>query len=334
VRTITSSALSVGRFVPDSYGVAVSTSGVLATANASCVAAGTGATFLGQGFGWATAPRVTVTGRNAAGATTLLWTGSLMKLAPGAGLVPALSVASAGTASLAASYAATTVQDLGSGQARLQAGALDRFVLDTPGSTPQVSTTPTWQWQLAITDSSEAGTAGNPQPGVTATQGSVLFDQGAVFHSGRLSLASAHGGVRSGVRMLMQLQRYTAAGWVTMTEDRGCVTVQRDQLEVGTPSGVFVGNVCAAPLTANATTAGGRAWLALPATPAAAAGRLALRVAGTAASGDACSPTATVQPVVSLGLPWLTGGAAGVGPVATATWGRPQGDVVLRREVW
>ncbi len=334
VRTVTSIALSVGRFVPDSYGVAVSTSGVLATANASCLAAGTGATFLGQGFGWATTPQVTVTARNAAGATTVLWTGSLMKLAPGAGLVPALSVASAGTASVAASYAATTVQDLGSGQARLQAGALDRFVLDTAGSTPQASTTPSWQWQLAITDSSEAGTAGNPQPGATATQGSVLFDQGGAMHSGRLALASAHGDARSGVRMLMQLQRYTAAGWVTMTEDRGCVTVQRGQLEVGTPNGVFVGNLCAAPLTADATTAGGRAWLALPATPAAATGRLALRVAGTAASGSACSPVPAVQPVVSLGLPWLTGGAAGAGPLATATWGRPQRDMVMRREVW
>ena len=334
LRTLTSSALSVGRFVPDSYGVAVSTSGVLATANASCLAAGSGATFLGQGFGWATTPQVTVTARNAAGATTLLWTGSLMKLAPGAGLAPALSVASAGTASLAASYAAATVLDLGSGQARLQAGALDRFVLDTAGSTPQASTTPSWQWQLAITDSSEAGSAGNPQPGATATQGSVLFNQGSAVHSGRLALASAHGDARSGVRMLMQLQRYTAAGWVTMTEDRGCVTVQRGQLEVGTPSGVFVGNLCAAALTANATTAGGRAWLALPATPAAASGRLALRVAGTAASGSACSPVPAVQPVASLGLPWLTGGAAGGGPLATATWGRTQRDMVMRREVW
>ena len=133
----------------------------------------------------------------------------------------------------------------------------------------------------------------------------------------------------------LQLQRYGAAGWVTMTEDRGCVTVQRAQLELGSPSGVFVGaGVCAAPLAANATTAGGRAWLALPATPGAAPGRLAVRVAGTAASGNACSPVGAVQAVSSLNMPWLTGGTAGAGPLATATWGTPQRDLVLRREIW
>jgi CSLREA domain-containing protein len=334
-RTISSSALAVGRFVPDSYALTIHTAGVLATASASCLSPGSGATFNGQGFGWATTPQVTVTARNAAGATTLHWTSSLMKLAPGAGLVPTLAVANAGSATLAASYAATTVQDLSAGQVRLQAGALDRFVLDTSAGAPQPSTTPTWQWQLAVTDSAEAGVAGNPQPSGTATQGSVLFDQGGTFHSSRLALATAHGDARSGVRMLMQLQRYTAAGWVTMTEDRGCVTVQRNHLEMDTPSGVFTSaGVCAAPLSTSATTDGGRAWLALPATPGGAPGRLAVRVAGTAASGSACSPAGAVQPVASLGMPWLTGGSSGAGPQATATWGRPQRDLVLRREIW
>jgi hypothetical protein len=113
------------------------------------------------------------------------------------------------------------------------------------------------------------------------------------------------------------------------------VSVQRSQLWVQDPSGVFASNgVCAAPLAATATTAGGRAWLRMPATPGGAPGRLALRLPGDGASGNACSSTGTAQAGAGLGLPWLLGGSAGTGPVALATWGSPNRDVVLRREVW
>ena len=71
-RTLQSGAVGVGRFVPDSLAVSVSAPGTLATANGACMASGQGATFIGQGFGWATAPQVTVTARNAAGGSVRL----------------------------------------------------------------------------------------------------------------------------------------------------------------------------------------------------------------------------------------------------------------------
>ena len=99
----------------------------------------------------------------------------------------------------------------------------------------------------------------------SANQNPVGWNLGAVFHSGRLALSPGHGDARSGVRQLVQLQRYTSTGWVTMTEDRGCVTVAPANLGVESPSGVFVSNGdCAAPATASVTTEGGRAWIVLP----------------------------------------------------------------------
>jgi hypothetical protein len=225
--------------------------------------------------------------------------------------------------------------DLGGGQARLAASSLDRFVLDLPAGSVQSSVTPSWTWTLAVNDASEAGVAGNPSWTASASQPAVPFDQGAVFHTGRLTLSPSHGDARVGVRALLQLQRRTDAGWVTMTEDRGCVSVQPQHLGVESPSGVFsTSGDCAAPMTSSTTTAGGRAWLRLPATPGAAPGRLTLRLAGDAASGHSCSAAGASAALVSLGLPWLLGGPGGSGPAALATWGLPNRDLVLRRERW
>ena len=335
VRTFASAAVGVGRFVPDSFTATVSTPGQFATANGTCMASGTGSIFIGQGFGWAIAPQVTLTARNAAGATTTYWAGTLMKLVAGSGNLPSLVVGAAGSATLSSSFGSVAVAGLGSGQARLTASSSDRFVLELPAGSVQPSVTPSWTWALAVTDASEAGTIGNPTLAVTGTQGGVAFDLGGVFHSARLSLSPSHGDARSGVRVLVQLLRYTAAGWVTMTEDRGCITLQPQNLGVESPVGIFISaGVCAAPMPAGVTTAGGRVWIALPATPGAAPGRLTLRLAGAAASGNSCTPAGATQPIVPMALPYLLGGAASAGPAALATWGAPNRDAVLRRETW
>lgn len=331
-RRISSAVVSTGRFVPDSLELALATSGTLATANGACLAAGSGATFFGQGFGWATPPQVTVTARNADGQTTALWGGELMKLVP-SGITPGLSAS--GSASLSTSFGGASVTALGAGQARVDAAGTDRFLLELPTGAVQPSVTPTWAWTLAVSDASEAGVAGNPTLTTSVQQTGVPFDRGAVFHSGRLALAPAHGDARSGVRALVQLQRWSSAGWITMTEDRGCVTVQPRHLVVANPSGVFTtAGACAAPLATDTPTRGGRAWLVLPATPGGAPGRLWLRLAGEAASGQACTAAGAVQPLAALGQPWLTGGVTGAGPGAWATWGSPNREPLLRREIW
>lgn len=331
-RTLLSQGLDVGRFVPDRYVLSSSTLGQLNTANASCLASGYGATFLGQPFNWATTPQVTVTALNAGGATTTYWTGTLMKLARGS-TSSTLAVSAAGSAALSASYGAIGVTDLGAGQTRLAVSMLDRFVLDL-ASGAQDSVTPGWTWTLQTNDPSEAAVAGNPTLAASISQ-SPGFNSGGVFHSGRLTLQPAHGDTRVGPRSLVQLQRFSSAGWVTMTEDRGCVTITRAHVGVSSPTGVFATlGACAAPLTNTATTRGGRAWLVFPPTPGGSPGRLALRLNGAAAAGQSCSGPGAAQAATALPPSWLLGGPAGAGPSALATWGRPQRDATLRREIW
>ena len=332
-RLVNSATANAGRFVPDSLIATITPTPQLATANAACLAAGSGATFFGQGFGWASAPQVTLTARNAAGATTLYWSGALMKLNAASG-TPTLATSGAGSATLASSFGALGLVDLGNGQARFTASSLDRFVLDLPAATVQPSLTPGFTWTLNVSDNSESGVSGNTSLAASVAQAALTFDAGGVFHSGRLALSPAHGDARVGLRLQMELQRYTSAGWVTMTEDRGCVTVQPRNLGVESPSGVFASSICAAPLAANVSTRGGRAWLPLPGTPNAAPGRLALRLAGAAASGNSCAGLNTTQALSPLNLPWLLGSNSGAGPLALASWGRANRDAVLRRETW
>ncbi len=332
-RQLQSVATPVGRFVPDSLVASVAAPGVLATANASCMASGTAATFYGQGIGWQTAPRVIVTARNAQGDTTRHWQGPLMKITATSGVVPAMTASGTAGAALGSTFGTLAVTGLGDGRARIDASTNDLFLLQAPGGSALDESTPGWQYSLSITDSAEAAEAGNPTFATTATQGPVGFSAGGRFVSGRVALTPGHGDARSGVRMLLQLQRYTPAGWVTMTEDRGCVTVAPQQLALSAPAGVFqTAGVCAAPVAGGVTTAGGRAWLAFAASPGGAPGRLLAQVAGASPTGTACSAGGLGTPAQPLGQPWLMPG--GSGPQALAIWGVPKREAVLRRETW
>jgi CSLREA domain-containing protein len=327
-RTIASGDILVGRFVPDRFDVAVSQPGVLGTANAACTAAGAGYTFFGQAFGWNAAPQATVTARNAQGTTTVNWTGALQKLDPVAHATQTLSVSAPAGTALAQSHAAMTRTDLGAGIARLSAQSPGVFSL-ARGATPVASTSPTLAWALAVADASEAAVAGNGTVTGSAAQAGLGFDQGSVFHHGRLALAPGHGDARRGVRLMLELQRFNGNGWVTLTEDRGCVTVTPQQIAVSNGQGVFTtAGLCAAPPLAGATTRGGRAWLPLPGTPGQAPGRLRLGLQlGSIATGQACSAVGVATAVAPLGLPHL-----GTDPSAVLSWGRPNRDIVLTRE--
>jgi hypothetical protein len=336
-RTLTTTDLAVGRFVPDAYQLSLTRGGRLATGNLACMASGAANTFYGQGISWQTTPQITVTALNAAGNTVQLWAGSLMKLT-GSAATPSMAASNAGSATLSSSFGAVSVSALGGGLARLESNALDRFLLELPTGTVQSSRTPGWSFALALSDTSEAVVAGNPTLSASLGSSAVTMPDGGSFHSGRVSLAAAYGDARAGVRTLVQLQRYTDAGWVTITEDQGCVTVAPQNLVVASPSGVFntAAGLCAAPMSASVSTKGGRAWLSLPATPGGAVGRLRLQLAGPGidiATDKSCNGN-VVTAAQPLNLPWLMGGSAATGPANMATWGLPTRDPTLRREFW
>jgi hypothetical protein len=232
-----------------------------------------------------------------------------------------------------------TLTDLGGGTARLAAQAPASFSLARDPAAPVASSTPVFGWAASIADASEAAVTGNGSITGTVAQAGIAFNQGAVFHTGRLALAPGHGDARTGVRLLVELQRYSAAGWVTMTEDRGCVAVSPTHITVSAPQGVFsTSGLCAAPAQAAVTLRGGRAWVSLPGTPGRAAGRLTAGLNLAAASGGAaCQAAGVLVPSVPMNLPHLMGAWGGVAtltaePRAMLTWGKPNRDVDLTRE--
>jgi hypothetical protein len=335
-RQIWAASVNAGRFVPDHYQVTQAVSGVLGTANAACTAPGAGYTFYGQSFGWSGAPQVTVTALNALGAITTAWTGSLMKLLP-TYLTQTMSASGASGATVSQTVGAMTMNDQGNGKVQVSAQGSDKFALSR-GTTPLAANSPVFAWNLAIADISEAALVGNGTVSGSGSQSPVGFDQGSVFYTGRLALAPGHGDARTGVRMLAELQRYTPNGWVTMTEDRGCVTVPRAAIAVDTPVGSFAtAGVCDAPVQATVTTQGGRAWLSAPGTTGAMPGRLSHHLnLGAVASGQSCQAKGVPQPAQTLNLPYLQGAygtpSMDQDPSAMLTWGRPNHDIVLQRE--
>jgi len=331
-RRIASGALAVGRFVPDNYTLALAAAPSLHTANAACTKPGAGYTFIGQPTGWASAPQITVTARNAAGGITSYWSGALMKLLP-ANLVPAMVVANAGTASLGSTWGTVTVSDLGGGQVQATASNTDSFKLSV--ATTQATVSPSFTWSLALTDASEAATAGNPTLTASVSQANVAFDGGSLFHSGRLNLTGGNGDARVGVKMLLQMQRLTSTGWATMTEDQGCISVPTSALTASQATGIFTtAGVCAAPPAGTATTAGGRAWLVLPAAPGGKTGSLQWQLMLDGASGTACQAAGQTRAAQSLQKAWLLPPGVTVGPAAKASWGLPSRDLMYRHELF
>jgi len=339
-RLISGSTLTVGRFVPDSYATSVTTAGVFATANGACTASGSGYTFAGQAFSWATLPQVRLTARNAAGVTTQNWTGSLMKLVAATHASAIFSIGNAGGSMLATALGPVTVTDIGAGMATLTRSSADSFVVNRATSTPLATVNPTLGITTNVNDTSEGGTAGNTATAASAVQSGISFNAGSAFHHGRIQLVSGHGDARVGVRVLVELQRFTSAGWARMSEDRGCISVPATAVAIGNGRGRFANaGICAAPLPAGSiTTAGGRAWLRLPGSPGALPGAVTVRLnLGGAGTGNACTPASLPAAAGTMNLPHLRGAFGGAttldqDPRANATWGRANREMVMRSE--
>jgi len=338
-RLVESTVVDVGRFVPDNYLLALATPGVLATAQGSCAASGAGFTFFGQAFGWSTAPQVTITARAADGSTTVNWAGTLMKLDAAAHASTTLSASATPAVSLTSALGPRAIAAAGPGQATLTVSAADAYAL-LRAATPQVSAVPVFNWLAQVNDTSETAVAGNAATTGSVTQSAVAFSLGGTFHYGRLKLNGAHGDMRVGVRMLIELQKYTAAGWTRLAEDDHCLTTPATAYAYESPQGRFSGsgNLCVAPLSGAVALRGGRGWLLLPKSPDNLPGRLTLRLNLSAtASGTSCSAAGAALSATTMNLPYLQGAWAGSAanaddPFAAASWGQINREFVLRRE--
>jgi len=204
-------AVTVGRFVPDHFDVAANTPAFLP-------ACGT-FTYLGQPFGFGTAPVWTATAKNAAGATTLNYTGSLFKLTAAAIAGQAWSAAS-GTVAPIGTLPAVSVADtgLGSGQLTFSVGnpnsggglAFARAALAAPFNA-------SLSLSANILDSEGVAYAANPyqQTGIGFDDGNAGTGMDSEMRFGRLRLSNAYGSERLALPVPLTAQYWNGQGFVT-----------------------------------------------------------------------------------------------------------------------
>lgn len=265
----TNALIYAGRFVPNDYRLQLNTP-LFQTFGGSC--ATRSFTYLGQPFGYATAPLVTVTAQNATGGTTVnfrtsggLWTlKTPLASSSNACTAPTQTCAlqrqdAAAKTRLTATYSytssgatpgwdggqlvvgnATLVSaENGAGQLTLPAG--DKLALLRPAAPPPPFTA-NISVALQLDDFAEAGVAGNPaQISGALAAAPVAFDAGNAFRHGRLRLINYIGSELLRPRVEYRAEYWDGSRWTTNAADN-CTSL-------------VAGNIATGGLTVNALSA-------------------------------------------------------------------------------
>ncbi|WP_369600987.1 DUF6701 domain-containing protein [Hahella sp. SMD15-11] len=178
-KTLTSSTGNVGRFIPADFSLSISQPGSL---DSACTAAGT--SYIGQAIPWANVPIVTITARNASGATTQNYTGAFARLV--AGDVSVTAPASDSTNGLSVTATLNTGALSGSnGVFQYSFSALDTFIYDKVLTAKVAPFVADLRPQLtAVTDSDGVSATGMPLS---------LTPAGSTVYWGRMKLENAFG---------------------------------------------------------------------------------------------------------------------------------------------
>jgi MSHA biogenesis protein MshQ len=251
-----SSATSIGRFVPDHFDISSNTPAFMPACGSF--------TYLGQPFGFGTAPVWDVTARNSAGATARNYTGSLFKLA--AGSVSGQTWTSThGVPAAVGSLPSVTVSDLGGGVGSLTFGVGDPAAgggLAFSRTSAMAPFDASLTLAASVTDSESVAYAGNPY-----LHSGIGFDGGhAEQRFGRLRLSNASGSERLALPVPFTAQYWNGQGFVTNTADH-CTAP-------GTPSLTFF------PATADNHLASGQTNASVNASLVAGNGNLRLSAPG------------------------------------------------------
>ena len=214
-RTIESAAVNVGRFVPDHFDLTTASTPVFKTFNDTTCAVRS-FTYAGQPFGYLTLPQATITAKNAAGVTTLNYSGALWKLTP-AGAVQSHTPVT-GNLDIGL-LGAPTVTESGGGMGTLIANADDEiaFVRTVPVAPflADISLT------MSIQDIAEAGVSGNGTVDtlVSALFASIAFDVSNQIRFGQLILSNAHGSELLGLPVPIETRYWNGSGFALNADD-------------------------------------------------------------------------------------------------------------------
>lgn len=332
-RVIQSPVFSIGRFVPDHFELAPANTPMFLTFNdASC--ASRAFTYVGQPFGYATAPRAAISAKNATGATTQNYAGILWKLAP----AWATQTYTAATGTLDTGLVGTpTVAETGAGTGTLAAHPDDvlAFVRTTPVAPFAAAITLT----MRVRDEAEAAVAGNGiiDTAAPALFADIAFDAGNAMRFGRLALTNAHGAELLALPVPIEAQYWDGSHFVRNVAD-ACTRLVAGQVALANWRRDLA--PCETSVTLSGRFIAGRGNLRLSAPGAGNTGSVDLSVQlGTTASGSTCVGGAP-GPATPAAQPWLqgawTGAAYDRNPAARASFGLFRGNrtLIYQREMY
>lgn len=221
-RFIESAVFDVGRFVPDHFDLGTANTPKFKTFNdATCTPRSF--TYIGQPFGFVTAPQATIAAKNASGATTANYRGGLWRLAA-ADLTQTYSytLTPASTPGLDISQiGAPTVAAGSDGTGSTMANSSGLLAFTRSSTTPLAPFTAAIDLSMSVADSSENGVTGNGiiGTGTPASFSSIAFDSGNAFRYGRIRLANAYGSELLDLPIPMGPQYWNGTAFVNNAAD-------------------------------------------------------------------------------------------------------------------
>lgn len=221
-RTISSAVVNVGRFVPDHFDLAASGTPQYKTFNdATC--ASRSFTYIGQPFGYVTAPQASVVARNAAGVTTVNYANDLWKLSA-AGVTQTYTSVPA-TPALTATLGAPSVTSNNDGTGFVTANSSDTLSYARVGAAPF---TAPFNANIALTMSVQDNAENVAGQGIITTTipatfngggAGIAFDAGNAFRYGRLRLSNAHGSERLALNVPVRAEYFNGTLFVANAAD-------------------------------------------------------------------------------------------------------------------
>ena len=333
-------AIAVGRFVPDHFDLTTNNTPLLKTFNdTTCTSRSF--TYIGQSFGYTTAPQALITAKNASGATTTNYSGTLWHN-PSPTAVYASTINTLNTS--LTSIPSVVANNNGTGTAIVN--ATDLLAYPRNATTPQNTFNAGISLTLSAADSSEAAVSGNGT--INTVTGAVFngsgsgiaFDAGNAFRYGRLILNNASGVETLNLPINMEAQYWNGINFVTNTADN-CSTIIATNIAMGN----YTKNLaaCETASSVSGRLNSGKSNLKLLKPGSGNNGSVDLTVnLGTTATGQTCSAPlpATQQNTTTAAQSYLQGKWSGSNydknPTARATFGiyKNANEFIYMREMY
>ena len=320
-RYVCSASLDVGRFVPDHFAVALTTSPVFGPACGSF-------SYIGQVFNYTTAPVITVTAQNFANATTTLYNtiGSWFRIADSTLTGKAYTATPASLDASGVTGTDPVIAASGAGVGTLTFGSGSGLLFTR--STPPAPFNAEISLAINVTDLDGVAYASNPVTvGATSPGNGIAFTSNyKQMRFGRLRLGNAFGSSLLDLPLPLTAQYYDGSNFLTNTLD-SCTSLAASTIRmaaVATPDLVATCLTSLSPTGTIAFSSGQASSLKLTKLSSGNRGMVDLTVNLNGASGgNTCTPTLTA--VTSAGKSWLQGdwgsGAYSDDPRGRATFG-------------